>query len=304
MAAAAALTPRSAQAQSVPTARPLDGKVALVTGAGREIGIGRAIAVALAKEGADIVVCDINRDIDTIPYRLSRPAELEGTKSLVEAEGVRCLSREVDIRDLPALRRVVADTMAEFGRLDIVVPNAGVYSRAAITEITDAQWNAVMDVNVTGTMNTLRATAPEMIGKNSGNIIIIGSLAGRVGSGDEAGHYYASKWALIGLAKSAAIEFAKHDIKVNVVAPGLTRTGIIVSDFFYKQIAPDLEDPSEEEIKAALLKGAEQQQLLPEPWVTPDNIADAVVFLAKDTGRFTTGTQWEISHGRAAQHTG
>ena len=302
-AGAATLAAGTAAAQTVPTSSPLAGKVALVTGAGREIGIGRAVAVALAREGADVVICDINRDIDTIPYPLSTPEQMAETKRLIEVEGRSCIARTLDTRDLPALRTLVADAVKQFGGLDIVVPNAGVLSRAKITEMTDAQWLTIIDVNINGTMNTIRATAPELRKRGQGNIVIIGSVAGRIGSSDTSSHYFTTKWGLIGLAKSAAIEFAPDNIKVNVVAPGVTRTGMIINDTIFREFVPGVENPTEEQVKAALLRDAATNAFLPVPWVTPENIAETVLFLAKDTGRFVSGAQFEVSHGMNAHHT-
>src|SRR3954470_10563832 len=173
----------------------LEGRVAFVTGAAR--GQGRAHAVRLAREGADVIVSDICASVsDTIPYPGTTPEDLTETVRLVEAEGRKVLARQVDIRDDAAVRQLVSDAVEQFGRLDIVVANAGVLHWGRLWELTDEQWDTVIGINLTGTWRTLRATIPAMIeAGNGGSIVVVSSAAGlRATPGN--GHYAASKYGL------------------------------------------------------------------------------------------------------------
>src|SRR6478735_2010534 len=176
----------------------LEGRVAFVTGAAR--GQGRAHAVRLAREGADVIVSDICASVsDTIPYPGPTPEDLHETVRLVEAEGRKVLAREADIRDDAAVRQLVADGVEQFGRLDILVANAGVLSWGRLWELTDEQWNTVIDTNLTGTWRTLRAVVPAMIeAGNGGSIIVVSSSAGLKATPGNS-HYAASKHGLTAL---------------------------------------------------------------------------------------------------------
>ena len=186
------------------TGGPLEGRVAFITGAAR--GQGRAHAIRLANEGADIIAIDVCAPIsDTITYPLGTSEELAETVRAVEATGRKVLAREVDIRDLAALQQVVADGVEQFGRLDIVVANAGVLSWGRLFEMSEEQWDTVIDVNLTGTWQTIRAAVPAMIeAGNGGSIIIVSSSAGLKATPGN-GHYSASKHGMTALTNSLAI---------------------------------------------------------------------------------------------------
>lgn len=207
----------------------LQGRVAFVTGAAR--GQGRAYAVRLAREGADVVVSDICAAAsESIPYPAATPEDLAETVRLVEAEGRTALSRVLDIRDDAAVRALVADTVERFGRLDVLVANAGVLSWGRLWELSDDQWNAVIDTNLTGTWRTLRAVIPAMIeAGNGGSIIIVSSSAGlRATPGN--GHYAASKHGLTSLTNTLAIELGEYSIRVNSIHPYSIATPMIEND--------------------------------------------------------------------------
>ena len=175
----------------------MDGKVALVTGAAR--GQGRSHAVRLAQEGATIVAVDICAGIDTVPYDLATPADLDETVKLVEAEDQRIVAHRADTRDLGALQSIVADAVAEFGGIDTVVANAGVGSFAPAWELTEEQWQDVIDVNLTGVWKTAKAAIPSMIERGAGgSIVLISSAAGLIAYGN-LGHYTAAKHGVTGL---------------------------------------------------------------------------------------------------------
>ena len=192
--------------------------MAFVTGAARAQG--RAHAVRLAAEGADIIALDICAPVsDTLTYTPATPEDLSETVRLVEAEGRKVLAREGDIRDDAALRQLVADGVEQFGRLDIVVANAGVLGWGRLWELTDEQWDTVIGVNLTGTWRTLRAAIPAMIeAGNGGSIVVVSSSAG-IKATPGNGHYSASKHGLAALTNSLAIELGEYGIRVNSIHP-------------------------------------------------------------------------------------
>jgi len=197
---------------------PLHGRVALVTGAAR--GMGRSHAVRLAADGADIIALDICGPVsDTIKYPAATPDDLTDTEVAVETIGRDILVREVDVRDLSALQKVVADGIDRFGRLDVVVANAGVMSWNRLWEMSDEQWDTVIDVNLSGTWRTLRAAVPAMIEAANGGSIIIMSSSIAVEATPGNGHYSASKHALIGLTNALALEVGQYGIRVNSIHP-------------------------------------------------------------------------------------
>lgn len=204
----------------------LDGRVAFVTGAAR--GQGRAHAIRLATEGADIIAIDICGPVSpSITYELPTPEDLEGTVRGVEAAGRKILARQADIRDGAALRQVVADGVEQFGRLDIVVANAGVLNWGRLWELSDEQWDTVIDVNLSGTWRTIRAAVPAMIeAGNGGSIIIVSSSAGLKATPGN-GHYAASKHGLTALTNTLALEVGEFGIRVNSIHPYSIETPMI-----------------------------------------------------------------------------
>src|SRR5882757_8896381 len=205
--------------------KPLDGRVAFITGAAR--GQGRAHAIRLANEGADIIAIDICGPIsDTITYPLATSEELAETVRAVEATGRKILAREADIRDLAGLQQVVADGIEQFGRLDILVANAGVLSWGRMFEMSEEQWDTVIDVNLNGTWRTIRAAVPTMIeAGNGGSIIVVSSSTG-IKATPGNGHYSASKHGLVGLTNALALEVGEYGIRVNSIHPHAVKTSM------------------------------------------------------------------------------
>ncbi|AQT81102.1 3-oxoacyl-[acyl-carrier-protein] reductase [Mycolicibacterium litorale] len=208
---------------------PLSGQVAFVTGAAR--GQGRAHAVRLAKDGADIVALDICAPVsDTITYPAASGDDLAETVRLVEAQGRKVIARIVDIRDLPATRLLVDEAANVFGRLDILVANAGVLSWGRLWELSEDQWDAVIDVNLSGTWRTIRAVVPAMIAAgNGGSIVIVSSATGLKATPGNA-HYSASKHGLVGLTNALAIETGEYGIRVNSIHPYSVDTPMVEVD--------------------------------------------------------------------------
>jgi SDR family mycofactocin-dependent oxidoreductase len=197
--------------------------VALVTGAAR--GQGRAHATRLAAQGADVIAIDICGPVsETIAYPSAGPDDLAETARAVKATGRDVLAREVDIRDLAAVQQVVADGVGQFGRLDILVANAGVLSWNRLWEMSEEQWDTVIDVNLNGTWRTIRAAVPAMIeAGNGGSIIIVSSSTG-IKATPGNGHYSASKHGLVGLTNALALEVGEYGIRVNSIHPYAVKT--------------------------------------------------------------------------------
>jgi SDR family mycofactocin-dependent oxidoreductase len=265
----------------------LEGKVAFITGAAR--GQGRAHAVRMANEGADIIAVDVAGKLPPcVPYHSATPDDLAETVRLVEATERRILASAVDIRDFDGLQKAVDDGVRALGRLDIIVANAGISAPQTWDEITPESFRDVMDVNVTGTWNTVMAGARKIIdGGRGGSIILISSAAG-VKVQPFMIHYSASKHAVTGLARAFAAELGKYSIRVNSVHPGPVNT----------------EMGSGEMISAMSRAMETNPQLantltpfLPD-WVSqPEDIADAVCWLASDESRLVTATRISVDQG-------
>jgi NAD(P)-dependent dehydrogenase (short-subunit alcohol dehydrogenase family) len=195
-----------------------------VTGAAR--GIGRAIAVELAANGADIVAIDIAGPVSPASNALpATPEELDETARMIRAFGRRAETVRADIRDIAALRRIADETDQQFGKIDILVANAAIQRWKPLLEMEDSDWRDVIDNNLNGTANTIRAFAPKMVAKRKGRILVLSSMQGKHGTKDAAS-YSASKWGILGLMKSAAMELGQYEITVNAVIPGLLDTAL------------------------------------------------------------------------------
>ncbi|MEU3984009.1 mycofactocin-coupled SDR family oxidoreductase [Streptomyces sp. NPDC026672] len=260
------------------------GKVAFITGAAR--GVGRAHAVRLADEGADIIALDICGHVVDTGYPVATREDLEETARLVRAHGRRVVTAIADVRDYAAVDEALKDAVDELGRLDVVVANAGVGNWGNFWELTDRQWRDVIDVNLTGVFNTLKAAAPILIGQGEGgSIIVISSVAGLKAVPGQA-HYVASKHAVTGLVKNAAIELAPHRVRVNSIHPWGIDT-----DMGRDTWAMPL-------IEANPSYMASFSQTITEPRASdPEDIAAAGAWLASDEARTVTGTQLTVDHG-------
>lgn len=271
----------------------LDGQVALITGAAR--GQGRSHAVALAAEGADVVLCDAAKDIDTVPYALARGDDLAETERLVHDAGRRCLTRVVDVRDTSGLDELVGDAVAEFGRIDICVANAGVCGFGRFWEISDDMWDDMIGVDLTGVFKTLRAVVPHMIERNYGRIVATSSMGGRMGNPNLA-HYVAAKFGVVGLVKTLAREVAAHGITVNAICPASVDSAMLHNAPMYGLFCPDLDHPGKEDVEPLYTA----MNLVPRPWLRPDEVSRVVVFLCTDRDAAMTGEAFHIGLGATA----
>lgn len=270
----------------------LDGRVALITGAAR--GQGRAHALRLAEEGADIVAIDIAAPIDTTYYPLAEPADLELTAELVEKLGAGVLAVQADVRDQAVLDAAVAAAVERFGRLDIVVANAGIAASAPTWELTDEQWADVIDVNLTGVWRTVRSSVPAILaGGRGGAIVLTSSLAGLHGYGN-IGNYVAAKHGVNGLMRTLANELGPRNIRVNTVCPGLINTDLMMNDHTYALFRPELVRPTQADATEVF----RTMQLLPIDWLEPEDVANAVAFLVSDRARAITGVALPVDGGQ------
>jgi SDR family mycofactocin-dependent oxidoreductase len=278
------------------SAARFEGRVAFVTGGAR--GQGRSHAIRFAQEGADVVVVDLGgRDIESVPYRLSSADDLTDTARLVEAEGRRALSRVADIRVPAELEAAVADALEAFGQIDILAANAGICTFSPIAEMEPHVWREMIDVNLTGTYNSIRAVVPHMIERGYGRVVATASMAGRAGW-ENIGHYAAAKWGVIGLVKSLALEVAPHGITANVICPSSVDTVMANNSGSFELFRPDLEDPTLEDAMPALTA----VNVIPVPWVDPGDISDAVLFLASDEAWGITGATLSVAAGVNARN--
>lgn len=262
----------------------LDGRVALVTGGAR--GQGRSHAVALAAAGADVVLCDLPRPMPALTYSLADDADMELTVKQVEAAGRRAMGLAVDVRDAAAVEGAVARTVEQWGRLDIVVANAGVVSTGPITEVTDEVWETLVATNLSGVFHVLRAVLPVMRAQQYGRVVVTASMGGRMGI-PELGAYNATKWGVIGLAKSVALEVAREGITINVVCPTTVQTPMVQPD-------PEVEIPDD------LIRRFARTNPIPQAMIQSEDVTRAVMYLVTDPG-IMTGTVMELSLGSSAR---
>jgi len=283
------------------SSKRLGGKVAIVTGAAR--GIGRATAIAFAREGATVVGIDIAGPVsETLEVVPATVEELDETGRLVVAAGGKWGSRRLDQRDMSALREAAAWTAETFGKIDILFANAGIQAFKPLLDMEDADWHDQIDVNLNGTCNAIRAVAPYLVKNGGGRIIVTSSTQGQHGTKYGAA-YSASKWGLIGLMKSAALELGQYGITVNAVIPGLIDTPLTRHRRRYAQAIDDLDnDEPLDKLEAEAKQKLAAKSPLGLPWLPPESIAPAVVFLASDDAHLVSGAAYDVTGGDNANN--
>ena len=262
----------------------LDGKVALVTGAAR--GQGRSHALALAAEGADIVAWDVPKPMSSLTYPLATSEDLTLTAAMVAGTGRRCLAVPIDVRESAEVNAGVEQILEQFGRLDVALANAGIVSTGALVDVTDTEWNELVATNLTGVFNTLRAALPPMRPRRWGRVVVTASMGARMGIKGQSA-YNATKWGVIGMAKSAALEVAGEGITVNIVCPTTVRTPMVQPD-------------PEREVSEEMVRQFTRVNPIPKPWIEAEDVTRAVMYLVLDPG-VLTGTIMEVSLGSSAR---
>src|SRR5665213_3088314 len=268
----------------------LEGKVALISGAAR--GQGRSHAVMLAREGAKIVAQDLCGPIDTVAYPLSTEDDLAETARLVRAEGGIIETVVGDVRSSSDMRAVTTFALDKFGQIDVVVANAGIWSPGALWEMSDDTWQDMIDVNLTGVFNTVRFAIPHMMERKSGSLVLTSSTCGVKALG-WMGHYNSAKHGVMGLTRSLALDLGPYFVRANAVLPSTFNTPMIHNEPSYKIYRPDIENPTREEAMA----GFYAHNAIPMPYVEPEDVSEAVLFLASDASRYITGIAMPIDLG-------
>lgn len=261
----------------------LDGRVAFITGGAR--GQGRAHALALAREGANVVIADAPRPMN-LAYPLGTEDDLRSTAKEVEEFGGLCLPMTVDVRDDAAVRAAIDETVTSLGSLDILVANAGVVSTGPLDEVTDEVWQQLVDTNLTGVFHVLRAAIPVMRRQRFGRVVVTSSMGGRMGIPD-LGPYNATKWGVIGLAKSVALEVARDGITVNVICPTTVHT-------------PMVQPVGADDVPDELVQRMMRANPIPQPWIEPEDVTHGLMYLVTDPG-VVTGSVLEIALGGSAR---
>jgi SDR family mycofactocin-dependent oxidoreductase len=274
-----------------------DGKVVLITGGAR--GQGRSHALTFAREGADVAFCDIASQLDSVPYPMSKPDDLQETVRLVEDLDRRCVAVQADVRDRGQVDAFAEQARTELGRIDFLLANAGIFTFSTVAEMDDRTWQQMIDTNLTGVFNAMRAVLPAMIAQGYGRIVATSSMAGKMGFANVA-HYCAAKWGVIGLVKSVAQEVAASGITVNAVCPTGVDTTMIQNEAAYRLFLPDAENPTREDAAPAF----QSLNAMPVPWVEPSDISNAMAFLCSDEARYITGETIAVAAGQNAQNAG
>jgi SDR family mycofactocin-dependent oxidoreductase len=274
------------------------GKVVFVNGAAR--GQGRSHALRFAAEGADLILSDWDRSqgIETVSYELPGLEDLEQTAEQVRDLGRRAVVCPADVRDLDALTAAAARGIDELGRIDVLVANAGICTFGPLVSMSATVWQEMIDINLTGVFNVTRAIVPHIVaGDRGGRVIATASMAGRAGW-ENIGHYAAAKWGIIGMIKSLALELAPHMITANVICPSSVNTTMMNNDASYRLFRPDLEAPTREDALPAFAS----VNVIPAPYAEPDDISDAVLFLASDEAWAITGATLSVAMGVNARN--
>jgi len=268
----------------------LRGKVALVTGAAR--GQGRAHALTLARNGADIIAIDVVQQIDTVPYPLATPEDLHETVRGIEALDQRVISVTADVRSQEQLDAAVSLGITEFGKIDILIANAGIWGLKPFWELSEQDWNTMIDTNLSGVWRSAKAVAPYMIERKSGAIVMTSSVNG-LEPGMHYAHYVTAKHGVIGLMRNVALELARYGVRCNAICPGAIDTGMI-----NWQGAYDIFAGHKGGTRHDLLAGGKTFHLLKgTTMLDPQVLADAALWLVSDGAASVTGVALPVDAG-------
>jgi SDR family mycofactocin-dependent oxidoreductase len=279
----------------------VEGKVAFITGAAR--GQGRSHAVRLAEEGADIVAVDICEDIDEVDIPLATEADLGETVRLVEAAGGRIVARKADVRSSDQLNAAVADGLAAFGKIDVVVANAAALSYRTLQEIDEQRWLTMLDVNLNGPFRTIKAALPAMVERGGGGSIVLISSAVAFRASNAVVDYVTAKTGLVGMMRALAQELAPHWIRVNSIMPGQVLTPVLDNEVYGQRLSALLGRTfaSRDERIEAMWELFKPRHMLPLGWVDAIDVSNAVLYLASDESRYVTAEELRVDAGFAGR---
>jgi SDR family mycofactocin-dependent oxidoreductase len=263
----------------------------LVTGAAR--GQGRADALAFAKEGANLIVNDVCGNLETVPYDLATEKDLEKVAKEIRAMGRRVMPARADVRNAKEVRTMVKEGIREFGKIDVLYCNAGVFAKKRPQDITEKEWDVMLDVNLKGAFLCIKYVIPHMIKRSYGRIVMNSSVEGLVAC-PACAHYVAAKHGMIGLTRALAVDLGRYNITVNAVCPGGVATGLMrYVDEFYKA-HPDWQKDT------ATIMGA--WTVIPDRQVLrPEDVSGAVLWLASDDAKYVTGIALPVDTGLTAK---
>ena len=274
---------------------PLAGKTAFITGGAR--GIGLAIAEEIARSGANIVLFDIaSGSIPHVGYAVATASDLQSAKAKIESLNVKCLAIKGDVREKSDLDKAMERAVNRFGSLDIIVANAAVTQVGSIEEFSAEELDVVYDINVTGVLKTTQAAAPIMKRQKSGKMIFIASALGRMGN-ELFPVYASSKWAVIGVAKSAALTYGRDNILCNVVSPGLVRTKFADNPYVLGKMMPNDPSPTFDKVSEMLRPG----NPIDVGHLEPEDVAKAAMIFATDSHLKVTAEVFDVSYGSLAR---
>ena len=277
---------------NVSTTKRFQDRVVFITGAAH--GMGRSHALAFAREGAHLVLCDACRQYNTVPYALAQPEELSALAREIEQIGRPVIASQTDVTQLAAMQELVERAQQEFGPIDIVVANAGIYSFAPSWEMSEEQWDETINVDLKGVWITCKVSIPQMLARRSGKIICIASAAGIKGMANLA-HYVAAKHGVLGLVKTLAIELAPYNINVNAVCPTSVDTAMCRNQALYDVFA---DGPGPQATYEHMLSLMNQLNLFPDrDLLPPEAVSSVVLWLASDEARHMTGCALPVDAG-------
>jgi (+)-trans-carveol dehydrogenase len=249
----------------------------------------------MAQEGADIIAVDACKKIETVDLiAASTPEDLAETADLVKGHDRRIVTAEVDVRDYDALKAAVDSGVEQLGRLDIIVANAGIGNGGqTLDKTSEVDWTAMIDINLAGVWKTVKAGVPHILSGGKGGSIILTSSVGGLKAYPHTGHYVAAKHGVIGLMRTFAVELGAQNIRVNSVCPTNVNTPLFMNEGTMKLFRPDLENPGPDDMKVV----GQLMHTLPIGWVEPEDVANAVLFLASDEARYITGVALPVDGG-------
>lgn len=269
----------------------LDGQVAFISGLAR--GQGRSHALTLAREGADIIGFDLCGDIASTTYPGTTPADLDETERLIKETGRRVVVSQADVRDYAQVEAAFQRGLEQLGRVDIIIPNAGICAGGKTWEITTDAWRETLDINLTGAWHVVKAAVPTLISQNQGgSVVFIGSTEALKGA-ENMSSYAASKHGITGLMTCLARELGQYNIRVNSVNPTCVDTNMIQNPYVWGLFAPEMDNPTRDDVEDRFAG----THILPVPWMEPIDVSRSILYLVGESGRYITASTLTIDAG-------